>query len=233
MSKKGLWPKAIFYDSKTTLFDWGIKWIEASKRILEHYGSSINPEEFKKTWNMFHTIENHRGAFGQYKEFQTNNQTALMNTFNYYKIPGSPDDVKYMADLWKEVQPFPDVVSELKKQKEITKVIICSNIETVYLQMMVEKLGDAQPDFLGDMQKAQASKPSPRAYYWVLNQVGLEVKDVIYCARPQWDVQGAIALGMKSIWLNRGNEELQGVRPDHEAKDMYEVTSIIKDYIRL
>jgi len=133
-----------------------------------------------------------------------------------------------MIDLWYDVQPFPDSIPALNKQKEMTKILIFSNVETRYLDMMVNKLGGFKPDFMGTMEQARASKPSPRAYYWVLEKNNLEVKDVLYCARPQWDVQGALALGMKTAWLNRAQEKLEGVKTDYEVKDLHEITQILE-----
>ena len=232
MSADQKWPKAIFYDSKTTLFDWGVQWVEASRRILEKYNrTDIDPADFKLKWNFYHTYYNHIGAFGAYRAFQANNQRALMHAFEYYDIPGSPEDVRFMQELWDAVMPFPDVAGELKNQQKLTKVFIFSNIETSYLDMMVKKLDGFEPDFIGDMEIAQCSKPCARAYYWVLDQVGMKPQDVIYCARPQWDVQGAMALGIKAIWLNRGDDTLDGLEPDHTVRSMSEVTDVLRSYI--
>src|SRR5437773_7058160 len=35
MLLKGRWPRAIFYDSKTTLFDWSWTWKQAAARLAE------------------------------------------------------------------------------------------------------------------------------------------------------------------------------------------------------
>ena len=229
MSKR---PKAIFYDSKNTLFDWTTQWTKASSNILKKYESKLDGSEFQKTWRHFMAAENHRTAFGEYREFTEALQDALVYAFKYHGIPGSPDDVKIMLDLWDEVQPFPDVTAaELNKQKEITKVLIYSNVETKYLEMMVKKLGGFRPDLFLDMQKSRSLKPSPRAYHWVLEKAGLEVKDVLYCAGVQWDVQGSMACGMKAVWINRFQAKLQGVKPDYEVKDLHGVTEVLESSI--
>ena len=232
--KRSQWPKAIFYDSKNTLFAWDTVWVKACSYILKKYGSNMNPEEFWRQWATFSTGENHRTAFGKYRRFTESLRAALVYTFKYFGIAGSPDDVGFMTDLWGEVQPFPDTVAALTRQKEITKVLIYSNVETEYLEMMVDKLGGFRPDFLGDMDKSQSCKPSPRAYRWVLENVGLEAKDVIYCAGPQWDVQGAMAFGMKGAWVHRPYRfggGIEGVRYDYEINDLHELTKIVESGI--
>ncbi len=227
------WPKAIFYDSKTTLFDWNPVWIKASSNIVKTYRSSVDDETFMRTWLDFLIFVGFRHAFGEYLSFTELLRQSLVNTFKHYGIPGSPDDVRFMTDLWGEVEPFPDTLPALTKQQEMTKILIFSNVETEYLDMMINKLHGFKPDFVGDMDKARAAKPSPRAYRWVLEKNNLDVKDVLYCARPQWDVQGAMALGMKAVWLNRvqwrtkTQEILEGVKPDYEVPDLHGVTQVV------
>ena len=228
MGRGNGWPKAIFYDSKNTLFDWSEAWIEASTNIVNHYESNVGGDEFKNLWHHLLISENHRTAFAAYRDFTKALKDSLFYTFKYYNIPGSADDIKYMLDLWDAVQPFPDTVPALKKQQEMAKVLIFSNVETRYLDMMVDKMGGFNPDFFGTMEQAKTCKPSPRAYYWVLEKNRLKVDDVLYCARPQWDVQGAIALGMKTAWLNRSQEKLEGVKPDYEVKDLHGITEIVE-----
>jgi len=228
MKKGNAWPKAIFYDSKNTLYDWSKLWIEASSNILRHYGSDADGETFKALWHRLLISENHRTAFSKYRDFTEALKESLLYTCKYFNIPGGPEDVKFMLDLWDKVQPFPDTVPALTRQKELTRVLIFSNVETRYLDMMVSKMDGFEPDFVGTMEEAGTCKPSPRAYYWVLEKNELKIEDVLYCARPQWDVQGALALGMKAAWLNRAEEELDGFRPDYEVKDLHGVTRIVE-----
>jgi 2-haloacid dehalogenase len=237
MEKQDEWPKAIFYDSKNTLFDWNPVWIKACSNIVKHYESTIDSKGFWRTWIYYHRGEALMTAFGNYREFTECLKIGLVRTFEHYGIPGSTDDVRYMLELWDEVQPFPDTLAALKKQQEMTKVLIFSNVETEYLEMMVNKLTGFRPDFLGSMQMCRALKPSPRAYNWVLEKNKLEVRDVIYCAGPQWDVQGAMACGMKAAWVIRDfwgkneKEKLEGVKPEFIINDLHELTRIVESSI--
>lgn len=228
------WPKAVFYDSKTTLFDWNPVWIKACSEILDRYKTNVDRENFQKTWLEFLVRLNSRHAFAEYRTFTDLLRESLAGAFKQYDVPGDPDDVRLLVGAWNDVQLFPDTLVALKEQQKMTKVIIFSNVETEYLEMMTNKLHGFKPDFVGDMDQAHAIKPSPRAYHWVLEKNGLDVKDVLYCARPQWDVQGAMALGMKGVWLNRtqyraGTQEtLKGVTPDYEVADLHGVTRIVE-----
>ena len=234
MKSKDQWPKAIFYDSKNTLFDWNRIWIKASSQIIEKYNDTITGKQFWKIWAHFLIGENLRVAFGRYREFTDCLRDSLVYAFRYYGISGDPEDVQTMVGLWDEVQPFPDVLPALTKQKEFTKILIYSNVETAYLEMMVNKLRDFRPDFIGDMQKSRSCKPSPRAYHWVLENMHLKIDDVLYCAGVQWDMQGAIACGMKTAWLKRAHikDPLEGIEPHYTVQDLPELTEIAESHLR-
>ncbi len=115
-----------------------------------------------------------------------------------------------MNDLWDEVEPYPDVAPALARIQEMgVPILVYSNVETEYLDMMVAKLAPFAPDFVGDMEKSHSRKPSPFAYRWVLDTAGrrlgmdLYYPDILYVAGPQWDVQAAMSLGMKGVWIHR------------------------------
>lgn len=237
MSGKEKWPKAVFTDSKNTLFAWDVVWVEACSKILEKYGSGIEPEVFRAQWSMFMSGENLRVAFGKYQKFSESLRVSLDHTFRYFGIKGDPADAKFMTDRWIEVQPFPDTQPGLSKIQQFAKVLIYSNVETEYLAMMVNKMTGFRPDFVGDMDMSLCCKPSPKAYRWVLETAGkrlnmkLDFSDVLYVAGPQWDVQGAMACGMKGCWIHRPyrfSPEVQGQKYDYEVKDFHEVARIVE-----
>ena len=63
MSVKGRWPRAVFYDSKTTLFDWGWSWASAAATLVEKYGSPVETGKFINTWVRFFESHHRRTAF--------------------------------------------------------------------------------------------------------------------------------------------------------------------------
>jgi len=42
----GRWPRAVFYDSKTTLFNWAGSWRGAATQLLEKHGAKVGEQEF-------------------------------------------------------------------------------------------------------------------------------------------------------------------------------------------
>jgi 2-haloalkanoic acid dehalogenase type II len=239
MSKKGEWPKAIFYDSKNTLWAWDNTLIKSAKNILNKYESNVDPKEFLRMWMRIGTGLNHRAAFGTHQKFTKTLEEGLEYTFKYFGIPGNAGDVKFITELYDEVQPFPDTIPALTRQMEITKVLTYSNVETEYLDMLLNKLDGLRPHFIGDMDKSQSCKPSPRAYHWVLENASrelnldLNVSNVLYCAGVLWDVEGAMACGMKAAIVRRPYrypppDYEAGVKADYVVDDLHELTKIVE-----
>ncbi len=230
MSDQGSRPKAVFYDSKNTLFDWSRFWVQAAEDIITRYDSKVDGAAFKALWHRLLISENHRTAFSEYREFTVALEESLEYAMKALGIPGGRADIRSMLDLWDQVPPFADTVPALAAQQKLARILIFSNVETRYLEMMAAKMEGFSPDFMGSMEQARCCKPSPRAYNWVLEKNGLTRDEVIYCAGPQWDAQGARALGMRTVWLNRSGETVEGVALDWEVADLHGVTEVLESF---
>ena len=99
---------------------------------------------------------------------------------------------------------FDDTEDALTSQQKLgVKVFIYSDVETKYLEMYVSKFARFKPDFVGTTEQAGVAKPNPRTYHWVLRKTGMEPRDVLYCAAPMFDIQGAMSAGMIAAWLGQ------------------------------
>jgi 2-haloalkanoic acid dehalogenase type II len=237
MAIKGRWPRAIFYDSKTTLFDWGWSWATAAATLVKKYGSTVDPDKFIQTWVRFFESHHRRTAFSQYTAVTETVREALMDTYATYRIAGSPDDVRAYTDLQDKVGLFPETEDALLEQQALgVKVWVYSDVERDFLDMYVRKFKRCKPDFVGSTEQARFHKPNPLTYDWVLRQNGLHPRDVLYCAAPAFDVQGAMSAGMIAAWLRRPvdgmlanqAETTRGIPADYEIESLHDVTSIVR-----
>ena len=204
MAITGRWPRAIFYDSKTTLFNWAGSWQGAAAAILQKYGSTVSEHEFVETWVKLFEGMHRRAAFYRYAQVTDLVRESLMTTYRLLGIAGSPDDVEFFLALQEKVELFEDTEEALSNQQKLgVKVLIYSDVESKYLDMYVGKFKRFKPDFVGTTEEAGVAKPNPRTYRWVLQKTGLEPRDVLYCAAPMFDVQGAMAFGMIAAWLGQ------------------------------
>jgi 2-haloacid dehalogenase len=237
MAIKGRWPRAVFYDSKTTLFDWGWSWATAAATLVKKYGSSVDTAQFTSNWVRFFESHHRRTAFSQYTPVTDTVKEALVDTFNTLRIPGSPDDVSAYTSLQKEVGLFAETEEALQNQQNLgVKVFIYSDVEREYLDLYVSKFKRFKADFVGSTEQPRIHKPNPLTYYWVLQQNGLQPRDVLYCAAPGFDVQGAMSAGLIAAWLRRPVDGMlasqapsaKGIPADYEIESLHDVTRIIQ-----
>ena len=234
----GRWPRAIFYDSKTTLFDWAWSWRQTAERIGEKYGG-IDVDAFFEDWVVLFEALHRRAAFSRYADLTQHIRDALAYAYRMHGVRGEPAaDVQIYLDLQDKVEPFPEVLEALQQQRALgVKIMIFSDVETRYIEGYVRKLRGFTPDFVGSTEQARVHKPNPRVYSWVLRQVGLEARDVIYCAAPQFDIQGALGCGITAAWLRRAQGKLGrknitfeagNIPADYEIADLHELTRILR-----
>jgi len=159
-----------------------------------------------------------------------------MNTYRMFGINGSPDDVEAFLARQSEVELFDDTEEALTNQQDLgVKVFIYSDVETKFLDMYVSKFKKFKADFVATTEQAGVAKPNPRTYHWVLNQTGMEARDVLYCAAPVFDIQGAMATGLIAAWLRRPEGRLSkethaagSLDADYEVESLHDVTRIIE-----
>ncbi len=236
MAITGRWPRAIFYDSKTTLFDWAGSWRAAARVLLERHGAAVSEDEFVETWVKGFEGLHRRAAFYRYTQVTDIVTESLMNAYRLFGIDGEPGDVEAFLELQSKVELFPDTEQALSDQQALgVKVMIYSDVETKYLDMYVDKFERFRPDFVGTTEQAGVAKPNPRTYRWALRQVGLEERDVLYCASPMFDIQGAMSAGMIAAWLRRPEGRLAkethspgDLAADYEVESLHDVTRIVE-----
>lgn len=235
MILKGRWPRAIFYDSKTTLFDWAWTWNETAAQLVKKYNCSLGVDEFREGWVKLFEAFHRRRAFYGYTPVTELMREALVTLYRIHDIPGSPEDINIYVDLQKQVRLFSDVEEALTaQQNKGVKVLIYSDVETAMLDLYVSKFKTFRPDFVGTTEQSGIHKPNPKTYEWVLRKTGLEPRDVIYCAAPMFDVQGAIGYGLITAWLRRSegriakeSHEATGLPADYEIETLHDLTEIV------
>ena len=236
MAITGRWPRAIFYDSKTTLFNWASSWRGAASLLLKKHGAQVDEAAFVETWVRGFEGLHRRAAFFRYTQVTDLAREALDNAYRMYGIKGAPGDIQAFLDLQATVELFDDTEEALTNQQKLgVKVFIYSDVETKYLDMYVSKFKTFKADFVGSTEQAGIAKPNPRTYQWVLRHTGMEARDVLYCAAPMFDIQGAMSAGLIAAWLRRPEGRLSkethavgDLAADFEVESLHDVTRIIE-----
>ena len=150
MAITGRWPRAVFYDSKTTLFNWAGSWRGAAAQLLKKHDAKVPEQEFVETWVRNFEGLHRRAAFFRYTQVTDIVREALANAYKMHGIRGDADDVEAFLDLQAKVELFPDTEAALTNQQNLgVKVFIYSDVETKYLDMYVAKFKKFKADFVG------------------------------------------------------------------------------------
>jgi FMN phosphatase YigB (HAD superfamily) len=204
--------------------------------LLEKHGARVDLQEFVETWVRSFEGLHRRAAFFRYTQVTDLVREALLTSYRLFGIRGSGDDVEAFLALQEKVELFPDTEPALTEQQKLgVKVFIYSDVETKYLDMYVAKFAKFVPDFVGTTEEAGVAKPNPRTYQWVLRKTGLDARDVLYCAAPMFDIQGAMSAGMVAAWLRRPDGRLSkethtpgDLAADFEVESLHDVTRIVQ-----
>src|SRR5262245_3084104 len=122
---KGRWPRAVFYDSKGTLFDWPWTWKTAAEKIVKKYSAAVTAQQSSETWATVFERQHRRAAAVRYTRESELIQQALLTTVNVHDIEGSPQDVNLMLELQNQVQLFLETEAALQEQQDLgVKVLI-------------------------------------------------------------------------------------------------------------
>ncbi len=230
----GRWPRAVFYDSKGTLFDWAWTWHKTAEALLSEHAPQVPVNDFLADWVTLFEGLHRRAAFRGYADFfGVLVRDALAYACRLYGIRCEVGRwLDLLMALQAQVEPFPEVSEALRRQRALgARILVFSDVERRFLDLYLEKLRGFEPDFVGTTEEARIQKPNPRVYRWVLQRVGLDERDVLYCAGPQFDVQGAMAAGMKAAWVRRPGGRLDmsegDLPPDYEVRDLLELTELV------
>jgi hypothetical protein len=66
---RGRWPRAIFYDSKGTLFNWAWTWQKTAEELVSRYAPEVSAKEFLQDWVTLFEGFHRRAAFRGYADF--------------------------------------------------------------------------------------------------------------------------------------------------------------------
>jgi 2-haloacid dehalogenase len=110
----------------------------------------------------------------------------------------------HRLDAYPEV---PSVLAELKRRG--ARAAILSNGTPAMLAAAIESAG------IGSLLDATLSvdaiptyKTDPRVYQLAVDALGVAPRDISFQSSNRWDIAGAVAFGLSSVWINRaGNRD--------------------------
>ncbi len=120
-------------------------------------------------------------------------------------LPQEDATVEGILAGFDEVVPHPDVLPALEALGAVeVEVALFTNGSARIAEGFLERagLGDLV-HHVWDVQAIGRWKPHPDAYRWVVAQLDADPDEVAMVAVHPWDVHGAVAAGLRGVWVDR------------------------------
>jgi len=221
-------PKVIFLDVNETLLD-----LDALKKSVTEVLDG--PEGLVGLWfsMMLHhsLVDTLTGKYHQFSEIGVATLQMLAES-NGIEL-SNKDAERAIIPIIRNLPPYPDVVEGLKSLKAqgllLVSLTSSSNagvreqsknaglLEIVERHLTVEGIHKFKPDL--------------EVYRWALEQVDVQARDAMMVAAHGWDIAGAKAAGLRTVFVARPGKVLYPLakKPDHVVKDIQQLAELLKD----
>jgi 2-haloacid dehalogenase len=125
---------------------------------------------------------------------------------------------------YRTMDPYPEVgevLSTLKARGDRLAILSNGDADMLNDAVRAAKL-DKTFDAVISVVHAGIFKPAPRVYEVGLAKLGAAPAEVSFQSSNRWDVAGAKAFGLRTVWVNRlgAPDEYPDLRPDRTVRDL-------------
>ncbi len=227
---------AVLFDSYGTLVSWeGVE--SAVAEVFHRKGVAGDPAAFLRLWRskqLVYILYNTLVDNG-FEPFSFVTRRALHTAARFHDVDLTKSEEDELIEVWHKLDPYPDVIEGLKRIRALGYPIMgpLSNGDSEMVRVgIVDRFAEMGFEFdtylTADLWGK--NKVHPDIYLKSVAKLGLEVDEVVFVCRGQFDIVGAKAAGLKVIWVNRAGEPLEdhGYVPDWEVRDFFEVAELLK-----
>jgi HAD superfamily hydrolase (TIGR01549 family) len=127
-----------------------------------------------------------------------------------------------------KVELFPEAEGVLKFLKRRYKLAIISNaISNLPRESIMKFRLGRYLDSIVVSRDIGIRKPDPEIFKFTLNNLGLESNEALHVGDSlEYDVQGAVNAGMKSIWIKRSKYETY-IQPTYTVDSLQKITELL------
>ena len=181
-------------------------WRVGFEDIIQEQSLDTNPDILWKEWAPGEAeFRNSRVKPGvPFRSYYQAWRDCFIQAFNKLELNGDPDAatssfIRYISRR----DPYPETVEALKAVQTGRRTAVLSNADDDYLMPNLELLG-VQFEAVLSSEKARIYKPLPELFRKMLNMLSVTPEESIYVGDRQLeDVQGATAVGIHAVWVNR------------------------------
>jgi 2-haloalkanoic acid dehalogenase type II len=224
-----IYPKAILMDFYGTVVEeihLPVKTICSEVCAAGHY--RFQESDFVRYWVSGFTRlceESYGDHFQLQKEIEVKSLQAAIDHFgvdlNAVQLGKELENYRAHPSL------FPESQAVLKRLK--LPLCLVTNIDIPEIQSALQFTG-LRFDYVITSEQCRAYKPRPEVFQKALDAVGFPASRVLHVGDSyQGDIQGAQALGIPVLWIDRGERPLSGGarRPDFTASNLNGLTELL------
>lgn len=190
----------------------------------EALGNAWRTRQFEYQWL--------RALSGQYADFWTATEDALVFSAELLKLDLAPDRRARLMHAYLELKAWPDVAAALHALRAAEmRLAILSNATPAILDSGLRNAGmDGLFEHVLSTDTARTYKPAPAAYVMATQAFGLSREEILFCAFAGWDAAGAKAFGYPTFWVNRLGLPVEqlGQRPDAIGKGLDDLVAYVR-----
>ena len=213
------WVKAITFDFWGTLVDVDTSGTQGMQYVMDRLGvTDGEPLDLYLEWDDATVRQYRSDSWRPYLEWGT---AGLKDTFEPRGVSLSDSEWTDLGELL-----ISTMTSQAKPHPEAPAIIehLAQKYPLMPITNMDDRLFDMNPyrptfDLTLTAQQAKAFKPSAIIFLKAIEKLGLPAENILHVSLAQFaDLEGAMPVGMKVCWINRGNQELGRYTP----KPLYE-----------
>ena len=145
-----------------------------------------------------------RALMGRYRDFWALTEEALDHAIAVV----APDQAAMkpaLLEAYRRLDAFPEVPSVLRRLKaKGARLAILSNGSPDMLASAIASAGIKElVDTVVSVDPARTYKTDARIYELAVAALGAERPSILFLSSNRWDIAGAVACGLRSIWVNR------------------------------
>lgn len=213
--------KGIFVDFYGTIVQEDKELFREIVSLISKDCKSYTRAEIGSFWGKEHQRAFNNAYGTKFETQRVLEKKALENTINMFHSNANVDELcQMMFERWIRPPIFDESI--LFFENRPVPIYIVSNIDTSDINEAI-KYHNLSPDGVFTSEDAKAYKPRKEPFELALNVSGLNINEVIHIGDSiTCDINGASALGIKSLFINRYNTTL--------PTDIVSITDLLEAY---
>jgi 2-haloacid dehalogenase len=226
--------RAVTFDVYSALFDTAGSLSRVLSELFRGRGRSDDPVAAARTWRQKH-MEYLLVANSLEREPASNRRAiemAARHALRQLEPLPDADELARLVSAWESLEPWPDAVDVLRRVRESPlSLIALSNGDEAMLGTLLSTLPVPFDRVIST--EGGRFKPHPSVYRKAVEAVSGQTTALVHVAGSPTDTVGATAAGIRTIWVNRGDDAVIDPRhePAYAVETLSEAWEIIADLI--